>query len=227
MPLLCRIVPADRHPAARRRRVPEPSCLPKNERNHPTRAPPYDRQPLLDRADPPIGRRRHDRRPSMRVVYIHSATADLTEGDAAAIADARIVQDTSVDRAGLSTLLALLADGDDLLVPDLGHLGATARAALASLRRASEAGVRVFVLRGGVSGESSPRPRDSGKRRRDPRSVRGRRRGSEDRCDRRAVGRHGHARPPRPSGCARAPAHRQPRRVPGQCRLMPFPEARP
>lgn len=88
----------------------------------------------------------------MRVVYMHSATADLTEGDAAAIAGARIVQDTSVDRAGLSTLLALLADGDDLLVPDLGHLGATARAALASLRRASEAGVRVFVLRGGLDG---------------------------------------------------------------------------
>ncbi|PWC90267.1 hypothetical protein TSH100_02950 [Azospirillum sp. TSH100] len=88
----------------------------------------------------------------MRVVYIHSATADLTEGDAAAIAGARIVQDTSVDRAGLSTLLALLADGDDLLVPDLGHLGATARAALASLRRASEAGVRVFVLRGSMEG---------------------------------------------------------------------------
>lgn len=88
----------------------------------------------------------------MRVVYIHSATADLTDGDAAAIAGARIVQDTSVDRAGLSTLLALLADGDDLLVPDLGHLGATARTALASLRRASEAGVRVFVLRGGLDG---------------------------------------------------------------------------
>lgn len=57
----------------------------------------------------------------MRVVYVHSATADL-------------------------------ADGDDLLVPDLGHLGATARAALASLRRASEAGVRVFVLRGSMEG---------------------------------------------------------------------------
>lgn len=88
----------------------------------------------------------------MRVVYVHSATADLNDGDAAAIAGTRIVQDTSVDRAGLSTLLALLADGDDLLVPDLGHLGATARAALASLRRASEAGVRVFVLRGGLDG---------------------------------------------------------------------------
>ncbi|MGF7172779.1 hypothetical protein [Azospirillum doebereinerae] len=88
----------------------------------------------------------------MRVVYIHSTTADLTDGDAAAIAGARIVQDTSVDRVGLSTLLALLDDGDDLLVPDLGHLGATARAALASLRRASEAGVRVFILRDGLDG---------------------------------------------------------------------------
>lgn len=88
----------------------------------------------------------------MRVVYIHTATADLTDGDAAAITGARIVQDTSVDRAGLSTVLALLDDGDDLLVPDLGHLGATAGAALASLRLASEAGVRVFVLRGGLDG---------------------------------------------------------------------------
>ncbi len=88
----------------------------------------------------------------MRVVYIHAATADLTDGDAAAIAGARIVQDTSVDRAGLGTLLALLADGDDLLVPKIGHLGATARTALASLRRAADAGVRVSILQDGLDG---------------------------------------------------------------------------
>ncbi|KAA0576717.1 helix-turn-helix domain-containing protein [Azospirillum sp. Sh1] len=88
----------------------------------------------------------------MRVVYIHAATADLTDGDAAAIAGARIVQDTSVDRAGLDTLLALLADGDDLLVPKIGHLGATACTTLASLRRAADAGVRVSILQDGLDG---------------------------------------------------------------------------
>ncbi|WP_448208521.1 helix-turn-helix domain-containing protein [Azospirillum sp. sgz302134] len=90
----------------------------------------------------------------MRIVYVHSAsaTADMADGYAAAIAGARIVHDASVDRAGLNTLLALLADGDDLLVPDLGHLGATARTALASLRRAAEAGVRISILRHSLDG---------------------------------------------------------------------------
>ncbi|PWC91890.1 hypothetical protein [Azospirillum sp. TSO5] len=94
----------------------------------------------------------------MRVVYIHSTSvspaADLLDGHAAAIAGARVLRDTSAAQAGRDTLLTLLADGDELLVPDLEHLGATSSMILASLRRAVEAGARVTLLQVGIDGAS-------------------------------------------------------------------------
>lgn len=90
----------------------------------------------------------------MRIVYIHSASAPAGPFDqhATAIVDARTLTDASVDRAGYDALLALLGDGDDLLIPGLEHLGDTARTALAALRRAVDAGIRVTLLRDGLEG---------------------------------------------------------------------------
>ncbi|WP_431858873.1 hypothetical protein [Azospirillum sp.] len=86
----------------------------------------------------------------MRIVYVHSGTASaaasLLSGHAVAITDARILHDSSADAAGRDMLLAILADGDELLVPGVDHLGGTAGAVLASLRRAADARVRVTIL---------------------------------------------------------------------------------
>ncbi len=93
----------------------------------------------------------------MRVVYIHSSaspTADLLDRHAAAIAGACVLRDSSADQAGRDTLLTLLTDGDELLVPGLEHLGATSSMILASLRRAVEAGARVTLLQDGLDGVS-------------------------------------------------------------------------
>lgn len=94
----------------------------------------------------------------MRVVYIHSTlvspTADLLDRHAAAIAGARVLRDSSADQAGRDTLLTLLADGDELLVPGLEHLGATSGVILDSLRRAVGAGARVTLLQDGLDGVS-------------------------------------------------------------------------
>ncbi|MDR6770746.1 hypothetical protein [Azospirillum sp. BE72] len=94
----------------------------------------------------------------MRVVYIHSTlvspTADLLDRHAAVIAGARVLRDSSAEWAGRDTLLTLLADGDELLVPGLEHLGATSSMILASLRRAVEAGARVTLLQDDLDGIS-------------------------------------------------------------------------
>ncbi|MBY6260850.1 hypothetical protein EI613_02790 [Azospirillum sp. 412522] len=93
----------------------------------------------------------------MRVVYIHSSassTADLLDRHATAIAGARILRDSSADQAGRDTLLTLLAEDDELLVPGLEHLGASSSMILASLRRAVEAGTRVTLLQDGIDGVS-------------------------------------------------------------------------
>ncbi|WP_377809013.1 hypothetical protein ABNQ38_27625 [Azospirillum sp. A29] len=94
----------------------------------------------------------------MRFFYIHSTsatvTAELLSQHAAVIAGARVLRDTSVDQAGRDTLLTLLAEGDELLVPRLEHLGATSGVILASLRRAIEAGVSVTLLQDGLDGVS-------------------------------------------------------------------------
>ena len=94
----------------------------------------------------------------MRVLYIihssASSTADLLDRHAAAIAGARILRDSSADQVGRDTLLTLLTNGDELLVPDLEHLGATSSMILASLRRAVEAGARVTLLQDGIDGVS-------------------------------------------------------------------------
>lgn len=93
----------------------------------------------------------------MCILYIHSSaslTADLLDRHAAAIAGARVLRDSSADQARHDTLLTLLADGDELLVPGLEHLGATSSMILASLRRAVEAGARVTLLHDGIDGAS-------------------------------------------------------------------------
>ncbi len=94
----------------------------------------------------------------MRVVYIHSTsvspTADLLDRHAAVIAGARVLLDTSAEQAGRDTLLSLLADGDELLVPGIEHLGATSSMILASLRRAVEAGARITLLQDDLDGIS-------------------------------------------------------------------------
>lgn len=94
----------------------------------------------------------------MRVLYIHhssaSPTADLLDRHADVIAGARIMRDSSADQAGRDTLLTLLADDDELLVPGLEHLGATSSMILASLRRAVEAGARVTLLQDDLDGIS-------------------------------------------------------------------------
>ncbi len=94
----------------------------------------------------------------MRVLYIHSTsvspTADLLDRHAPAIAGARVLRDSSAEQAGRDTLLTLLADGDELLVPGLEHLGATSSMILASLRRAVEAGARVTLLHDDLDGIS-------------------------------------------------------------------------
>ncbi len=89
----------------------------------------------------------------MRVVYIHSSassTADLLDRHATAIAGARILRDSSADQAGRDTLLTLLTDGDELLVPGPEHLGANSGVILDSLRRAIGAGARVTLLQDGL-----------------------------------------------------------------------------
>ncbi|ALG69971.1 hypothetical protein VY88_10250 [Azospirillum thiophilum] len=93
----------------------------------------------------------------MRILYIHSSappTADLLDRHAAAIAGARVLRDSSAEQAGRDTLLTLLVDGDELLVPGLEHLGATSSMILASLRRAVEVGARVTLLHDGIDGAS-------------------------------------------------------------------------
>ncbi|CAO3375367.1 hypothetical protein [Azospirillum argentinense] len=90
----------------------------------------------------------------MRFVYVPSAAAPAGQfvQHIAAVADSHIVHDSSVDRARYDALLAPLDDGDELLTPGLEHLGDTTRAALASLRRAMDAGIRVTLLREGMDG---------------------------------------------------------------------------
>ncbi len=90
----------------------------------------------------------------MRIVYIHgtSAPADQLDEHTAAVADAIVVRDASADRTRYDALLALLDEGDELLTPGLEHLGDTARTALAALRRAVDAGIRVTLLRDGLEG---------------------------------------------------------------------------
>lgn len=91
----------------------------------------------------------------MRIIYVHGCPTATPAGqpdEYAAISGPRVLHDTSAGRAGREFLLAILAEGDDLLVPSLRHLGDTADAALASLRRAVDAGARVTLLRDGLDG---------------------------------------------------------------------------
>lgn len=90
----------------------------------------------------------------MRIVYIHGSSAPTGQLDehTAAVADAIVVHDASAGRTRYDALLALLDEGDELLTPGLEHLGDTARPALASLRRAVDAGIRVTLLRDGLDG---------------------------------------------------------------------------